>query len=210
VNKFVSNKAVILFSGGLDSTTCLAIAKFQGFACYTLSVDYGQKHAVELVQAKKIADYYDVIEHRVVRVDIADFKHSSLTDPNLPISDYAEKTTGIPLTYVPARNTIFLSLALGFAETIDASDIFLGINAVDYSNYPDCRPDFLDAFSAVATLATRSGREGKPIQIHAPLVQMNKAEIIEAGLELQVNYAETISRDMLPFATKDLRMGSEG
>lgn len=189
----MNKKAVILFSGGLDSTTCLAIAKQQGFDCYTLSVHYGQKHAVELQQAKKIAADFGVIEHRVIHVDIASFKHSSLTDPALAVDDYQENASGIPLTYVPARNTIFLSLALGLAESIGANDLFIGINAVDFSGYPDCRPAYLDAFVTLANLATRTGLEGTQFQIHAPLLDLNKAEIIKTGVALGVQYEETIS-----------------
>ena len=189
----MTKKAIILFSGGLDSTTCLAIAKSQDFDCYTLSVNYGQKHSVELTQAKKIAAHYGVIAHQVIDVDIASFKHSSLTDPTINVSDYQSDANTIPLTYVPARNTIFLSLALSLAESVGATDIFLGINAVDYSGYPDCRPEYLEAFATLAKLATRSGVEGNDFHLHAPLIKMSKADIIRTGLALDVNYAETIS-----------------
>lgn len=189
----MKKKAIILFSGGLDSTTCLAIAKNQGFDCYTLSVHYGQKHLVELKQAKKIATQYGVIEHKVIDVDIASFKHSSLTDSTIPVADYDTNADGIPPTYVPARNTVFLSLALSFADAIDAHDIFIGINEMDFSGYPDCRPDYLEAFTKLAQLATRNGREGATFHIHAPLINMHKADIIRTGLALNIDYAETIS-----------------
>lgn len=185
-------KAIILFSGGLDSTTCLAIAKSQGFLCYLLTFAYGQKHQVEVSHAKQLASHFDVAEHRILNLPINDFGGSSLTDKNLIISDY-ENASGIPNTYVPARNTIFLSFALAFGEVVDAYDIFIGANCIDYSKYPDCRPEYLCAFERMAGLATKAGDTGKQFTIHAPLLQMTKAEIIRKGLSLGVDYGNTIS-----------------
>lgn len=185
--------AIILFSGGLDSTTCLAIAKSQGFSCYALSFSYGQKHSSEIAAAKKIAQHLGVVEHRELILPIGDYGGSSLTDSHLSVPDYAGYE-GIPNTYVPARNTIFLSFALSWGEVISAYDIFIGANCVDYSNYPDCRPDYLQAFEKMAALATRVGMEkGTQYQIHAPLLHMNKAEIIREGTKLGVDYGMTIS-----------------
>lgn len=189
---FSMKKAVILFSGGLDSTTCLALAKKEGFDCYTLSFAYGQKHHAELHAAKKIVKTMGVVEHRVVQLDINQFGGSALTDDALSVPDF-EPTQNIPLTYVPARNTIFLSIALGYAETLGAQAIFIGANAVDYSNYPDCRPDYISAFETLANLATRAGVEGTAFKVHAPLLNFTKAEIIQAGLELGVDYSQTVS-----------------
>lgn len=185
-------KALILFSGGLDSTTCLAIAKSQGFACYTLSFAYGQKHQVEVENAKKLAAASGVVEHKVLTLPIDQLGGSSLTDKQIAVEDYTGNAT-IPSTYVPARNTIFLSFALAWAEVINANDIFIGANDVDYSGYPDCRPDYLHAFEKMATLATKRGREGEAFTIHAPLLRMNKAQIIQTGLQLGVDYSQTIS-----------------
>lgn len=188
----MQKKAVVLFSGGLDSTTCLAIAKEQGFAAYALSFHYGQKHNVELEHAKRIASALQVKEHRVLTLPIGEWGGSSLTESNLAVPDF-EASTAIPNTYVPARNTIFLSCALGYAEVIGAYDIFIGANSVDYSNYPDCRPDYLNAFANLANLATRVGRNGERFQIHSPLLELTKAEIIKLGTELGVDYGQTIS-----------------
>lgn len=189
----MSKKAVILFSGGVDSTTCLAIAKSQGFECLTLSFDYGQRHLAELEAAKKIAAYYQVA-HRVFPLPISQWGGSALTDLNIAVPSYKEDThCSIPSTYVPARNTIFLSVAMAWAEVIGAHDIFLGINAVDYSNYPDCRPAYLEAFQALANLATKKGVKGEKLQLHAPLLHLSKAEIIRLGTALGVDYAQTIS-----------------
>ena len=185
-------KAVILFSGGLDSTTCLAIAKDQGFACYTLSFNYGQRHAAELIAAKKISEHMGAIDHRVVNLDIGQFGGSALTDPALCVPDFQE-TEAIPITYVPARNTIFLAMALGFAETIQAEAIYIGVNAIDYSHYPDCRPAFIQAFQTLANLATKSGVEGQTCTLHAPLLHLSKADIVRAGVALGVNYGLTVS-----------------
>lgn len=183
-------KAVILFSGGLDSTTCLAIAKDEGYECYVLGFDYGQKHLVELENSKRIAKAFQVAEHKIVTLPL--FGGSALTDSNLSVPDF-EGNQHIPITYVPARNTIFLAMALGWAEVIQAYDIFIGINAVDYSGYPDCRPEYLHAFQAMANLATKAGVEGSQFQIHTPLIQLNKSEIIQKGLKLGIDYSMTIS-----------------
>lgn len=188
----MTKKAIILFSSGLDSTTCLAIAKSQGFACYTLSFAYGQKHQVEVENATKLADEYGVVEHKLLNLPLAQLGGSSLTDKQIAVDDYTGSTV-IPSTYVPARNTIFLSFALAWAEVIGAVDIFIGANDVDYSGYPDCRPDYLEAFEHMATLATKRGREGEAFKIHAPLLRMNKAKIIQTGLALGVDYGRTIS-----------------
>lgn len=185
-------KAIILFSGGLDSTTCLAIAKAQGYECFALTFPYGQKHKVEVECAKVIAKAYGVTEHKILQLPIGELKGSALTDANISVGDYQDNDA-IPNTYVPARNTIFLSFALGWGEVIGAYDIFLGANFVDYSGYPDCRPDYLQAFETVAKLATKVGREGQAINIHAPLLRMSKAEIISEGLRLGVDYSQTVS-----------------
>lgn len=188
----MKTKAVILISGGLDSTTVLAIAKSQGFECYALSFDYDQRHAIELNAAKKIATMLKVKQHRIVKLNIGEFGGSALTDRNIEVPNY-RKSKEIPITYVPARNTIFLSIALGFAEVIGAYDIFYGANAMDYSGYPDCRPDFMRAFEKVAELGTKAGVEGKKFKIHAPLIEMSKAEIIKTGIKLGIDYSITIS-----------------
>ncbi len=184
--------AVILLSGGLDSTTCLAIAREAGFDCYTLSVAYGQRHAAELTASKRVAESLGAREHRIASVSLGQFGGSALTDPSIgvPVTGVSE---GIPVTYVPARNTIMLSLALAWAEVLDAGDVFIGVNAVDYSGYPDCRPDYIHAFESMANLATRSGTEGHHLTIHAPLMHLSKAEIIRKGVELGVDYARTVS-----------------
>jgi 7-cyano-7-deazaguanine synthase len=185
-------KAVVLLSGGLDSATVLALAGRDGFECHALSVNYGQRHQAELVAAKRVADALGAREHRVIALNLQTFGGSALTDLSLDVpTDGAAK--GIPITYVPARNTIFLSLALAWAEVLDASAIFIGANAVDYSGYPDCRPEYLQAFEAMANLATRAAVEGNPLVIHAPLVRMTKAQIILAGLEAGVDFRLTVS-----------------
>jgi 7-cyano-7-deazaguanine synthase len=185
-------KAVVLLSGGLDSATVLALACRDGFECHALSVNYGQRHQAELVAAKRVADALGAREHRVIALNLQTFGGSALTDLSLDVpTDGAAK--GIPITYVPARNTIFLSLALAWAEVLDASAIFIGANAVDYSGYPDCRPEYLQAFEAMANLATRAAVEGNPLVIHAPLVRMTKAQIILAGLEAGVDFRLTVS-----------------
>jgi 7-cyano-7-deazaguanine synthase len=188
----VSPKAIILLSGGLDSTTCLAIANSQGYECYALSVNYGQRHAAELRAALSIAKQFHVKEHRVLEVNLASLGGSSLTDPNLSVEDHVVSTK-IPNTYVPARNTVMLSLALAYAEVVGAYDIFIGANVIDYSNYPDCRPAFLAAFEHLALLATKAGAEGQLFRIHAPLLHWSKARIIQEGLHLGVDYSLTVS-----------------
>ena len=183
--------AVVLLSGGLDSATALALAREQGFACHALSVDYGQRHAVELDAARRVALAGGVRQHRVLRVDLAAIGGSALTDPAIAVPE--EPTSGIPVTYVPARNTIMLSLALAWAEVLGARDIFIGVNVLDAGGYPDCRPEFIDAFSALAALATKAGVEGRPCRVHTPLIAMTKAQIILAGTRLQVDYRQTVS-----------------
>lgn len=188
----VGKSAVVLLSGGLDSATCLAIARQQGFACHCLSVDYGQRHAAELAAAARVATCGGALQHRVVHLDIGQFGGSALTDPAIavPVDGIAP---GIPVTYVPARNTIMLSLALGWAEILGAQDIFVGVNAVDYSGYPDCRPAFIEAFEKLANLATKAGVEGRGLSLHAPLIDLSKADIIRLGISLGVDYATTVS-----------------
>lgn len=188
-------KAVVLLSGGLDSATCLGLAKARGFEPVCLSVAYGQRHAVELDQAKVVAKAAGVTDHRVVTLDLRAIGGSALTaDVAVPKhDDVSQLGTGIPVTYVPARNTIFLGLALGLAEVVGARDIFIGVNAVDYSGYPDCRPEFIHAFEKLAALATKAGVEGQPFTIHAPLSGMTKADIIRAGVAAGVDYSLTHS-----------------
>ncbi len=183
--------AIVLLSGGLDSTTVLAIARSQGFVCHTLAVSYGQRHSVELQAAGKLSQQLGAIEHRQMHVDLADIGGSALTDSRIAVPESA--TTGIPVTYVPARNTLFLALALGWAEVTGSRDIFIGVNAVDYSGYPDCRPEFISAFETLAALATKAGVEGGRFQVRAPLVSMSKAQIIRAGTALGVDYGQTVS-----------------
>lgn len=184
-------KAVILLSGGLDSITVLAYARQQGYVCYALSFDYGQRHNAELEAAKAIARHYQVLEHKVIRLGLDSIGGSALTDAHIEVPMTPQQ--GIPVTYVPARNTIFLSFALGWAEVLDAHDVFIGVNAVDYSGYPDCRPEFIQAFQDMANLATKAGVEGHSITIHTPLIHLSKAQIIEQGLQLDVDYASTVS-----------------
>lgn len=188
-------RAVVLFSGGLDSTTCLAMARRDGFEPVCLSVQYGQRHVVELDRARQVAAALGVRDHRIVTVDLRALGGSALTaDVAVPKHDsVAELGGGIPVTYVPARNTIFLGLALGLAEVVGAQDIYLGVNAVDYSGYPDCRPEFIRAFESLAQLATKAGVEGRRLTVHAPLSGLTKAQIIQAGLALGVNYGLTHS-----------------
>lgn len=187
----MSKKAVILVSGGLDSATVLAMAIDQGYECYALSMDYGQRHRIELDRAQKVSVSNGAKEHRVVRIDIGNFGGSALTDRDINVP--TEESTEIPITYVPARNTVFLSVALGWAEVLEASAIFIGANAVDYSGYPDCRPEYIQAFQNLANLATKTGVEGQTIRIEAPLISMTKAEIIQEGMRLGVDYSQTIS-----------------
>ncbi len=184
------SKAVILLSGGLDSTTVLSIAKSKGFECYALSFDYGQKQLSELISAKIIAENFGVTEHRIMRVCLDDIGGSALTDPTLEVPKFNQNNE-IPITYVPARNTIFLSFALAWAEVLDAQSIFIGVNALDYSGYPDCRPEYIKAYETMANLATKQSVEGKKIQIHTPLINLTKAEIIKQGLTLGVDYSIT-------------------
>jgi 7-cyano-7-deazaguanine synthase len=185
------SRAVVLVSGGLDSATVLAVARDAGHDCYALSVDYGQRHKVELEAARRVATALGALEHRVMRVDFAGIGGSALTDPAIPVPESA--TQGIPVTYVPARNTLFLALALGWAEVLEARDVYVGVNALDYSGYPDCRPEFVSAFQQLAALATKAGVEGAPCRIQAPLIALTKADIIGRGLALGVDYALTIS-----------------
>lgn len=185
-------KAVVLLSGGLDSATTLAIARERGFDCYALSLEYGQRHQTELNAARRVASALGVVEHKVIRIDLGTIGGSALTDAAIPVP--TAPTSGIPVTYVPARNTIFLALALGWAEVLGAWDIFIGVNAVDYSGYPDCRPEYIEAFQRLADLATRAGVEGAGhFRIHAPLIHLSKAEIIQEGTRLGVDYALTVS-----------------
>lgn len=184
-------KAVILLSGGLDSATIVAMAKAQGFACYTMSFDYGQRHRAELQAAERVARQLGVVEHKVIGLDLNGIGGSALTDPNIAVPETPGE--GIPVTYVPARNTVFLSLALGWAEVLGARHLFIGVNAVDYSGYPDCRPEFVEAFERLANLATKAGVEGDTFKIEAPLQFLSKAQIVQAGSQLGVDYALTVS-----------------
>jgi len=184
-------RAIVLLSGGLDSATVLAIARSKGYQCYALSVEYGQRHRAELDAAKRVAAALGAREHRVMRVDLADIGGSALTDLRVAVPETPQP--GIPATYVPARNTLFLSLALGWAEVLSARDIFVGVNAVDYSGYPDCRPTFIEAFERLAALATKAGVEGAQFHVHAPLIDMSKADIIREGQRLGVDFAATVS-----------------
>jgi len=187
----VERKAVVLLSGGLDSATVLALARQQGYACYAMSLDYGQRHSAELVAARRVAETQGVVEHKVMPMDLTLIGGSALTDSRIEVPD--QPGDGIPVTYVPARNTIFLSLALGWAEVLGAWDLFIGVNAVDYSGYPDCRPEYIQAFQRLSQLATRAGVEGGKFQVHTPLIDMSKAGIIQAGTRLGVDYALTVS-----------------
>jgi 7-cyano-7-deazaguanine synthase len=184
-------RAIVLLSGGLDSATSLAIAHSQGFVTYALSVHYGQRHVAELEAARRVATALGAHEHRVMGIDLAGIGGSALTDPGLAVPEVPG--TGIPVTYVPARNTLLLSLALGWAEVVGAADIFVGVNAVDYSGYPDCRPEFIEAFQRLARLATKAGVEGRGPTIQAPLVKLTKADIIRTGIRLGVDFGMTVS-----------------
>jgi 7-cyano-7-deazaguanine synthase len=184
-------RAIVLLSGGLDSATVLAIARSQNYECYALSVEYGQRHRTELDAAQRVSAAIGAREHRVMRVDLAGIGGSALTDASVAVPESLQP--GIPVTYVPARNTLFLSLALGWAEVIGARDIFLGVNSVDYSGYPDCRPAFIEAFEGLARVATKAGVEGARFKIHAPLIEMSKADIIRAGMSLGVDFSATVS-----------------
>ena len=183
--------AVVLLSGGLDSATVLALARQQGYACYALSVDYGQRHHAELAAAQRVAHELGAVEQRVVGIDLTGFGGSALTDMRIAVPEQA--APGIPLTYVPARNTIMLSLALAWAEVLQAQDIFIGVNAVDYSGYPDCRPEYIAAFERMANLATKAAVEGKHLTLHTPLLRLSKADIVKLGTKLGVDYSHTVS-----------------
>jgi 7-cyano-7-deazaguanine synthase len=187
----MQKKAIILLSGGLDSITVLALAKQQGYECYALSFDYGQRHSAELVAASRIAFEYQVTDHKLIKLGLGSIGGSALTDEHIAVPKTPQ--SGIPVTYVPARNTIFLSLALGWAEVLHIQDIFIGVNAVDYSGYPDCRPGFIKAFQQLANLATKSSVEGDAFTIHTPLIALTKAEIIKQGIALGVDYRLTVS-----------------
>jgi 7-cyano-7-deazaguanine synthase len=186
-----NSPAVVLLSGGLDSATALAIAREQGFVCHALSVDYGQRHAAEVEAARRVARAGGAREHRIMHVDLAGIGGSALTDPQLAVPE--EPSAGIPVTYVPARNTIMLSLALAWAEVLRAHAIFIGVNVRDWSGYPDCRPEFIAAFAQLAALATKAGVEGHPCRVHTPLIALTKAEIIREGMRLGVDYGQTVS-----------------
>ena len=186
------SKAIVLLSGGLDSTTTLAIAKSEGFDCYALSFDYGQKQISELISAKNIAKQFGVVEHRIMSISLADIGGSALTDSNIDIPKYNESSE-IPITYVPARNTVFLSFALAWAEVIESQSIFIGVNALDYSGYPDCRPEYIKAYEVMANLATKQSIEGNKLNIHTPLIHLTKAQIITKGLSLGIDYSKTTS-----------------
>ncbi len=185
------NKAVVLVSGGLDSTTTLAIAKNLGFDCYVLSFDYGQRNIAELIAAKHIAEIFKAKDHKIIKLDLGQIGGSALTDTTIDVP--VSPSDGIPVTYVPARNTLFLTYALAWAEVLDANDIFIGVNAVDYSGYPDCRPEYIHAYEQLATLATKAGVEGVSFKIHTPLIELTKAGIIKKGNSLNVDYSLTVS-----------------
>lgn len=187
----MQKKAIVLLSGGLDSITVLALAKQQGFQCYALSFDYGQRHNAELVAAAQIAKAYQVETHKIIKLGLDSIGGSALTDSQIAVPNSLQ--AGIPVTYVPARNTIFLSFALGWAEVLCSQDIFIGVNAVDYSGYPDCRPQFIEAFQQLANLATKASVEGQTITIHTPLIALSKADIIKTGVALGVDYRQTVS-----------------
>lgn len=191
----IHKQAIVLLSGGLDSATTLAIAQSTDFDCYALSFSYGQRHNAELDAATKIASLANVIEHKIFDIDLATFKGSALTDDEIcvPQAESAIASEGIPVTYVPARNTVFLSIALAWAEVLQIEDIYIGVNAVDYSGYPDCRPEFIQAYETMANLATKAGVEGNVLKIHTPLISLSKAEIITLGSELDVDYSNTVS-----------------
>ena len=187
----MTKKAVVLCSGGLDSSTILAIAIDQGYECHTLAFDYGQRHSSELIAAKHVSDGLGALDHKVIKLDLRAIGGSALTDEGIAVPE--SEGQGIPVTYVPARNTVFLSIALGYAEIIEAQAIFIGVNAVDYSGYPDCRPEYIEAYAKMAAIATKAGVEGNPFSIETPLIDLTKAEIIQKGLALGVDYAKTVS-----------------
>ena len=187
----MTKKAVILCSGGLDSSTILAIALKEGYECHTLAFDYGQRTRSELMAAQRVSQTLGAVDHKVINLDLRAIGGSALTDDGIAVPETEGR--GIPVTYVPARNTVFLSIALGYAEVMDAQAIFIGVNAVDYSGYPDCRPEYIQAFAAMAALATRSGVEGRPLSIETPLLKLSKSEIIQLGVKLGVDYSITVS-----------------
>lgn len=184
-------RAVVLLSGGLDSATVLAIAKSEGYDCYTISFDYGQRHRAELFASSLLSEQLGAVSHKVINIDLTAIGGSALTDTSIAVPH--EHQEGIPVTYVPARNTVFMSIALGWAEVLEAEAIFVGVNAVDYSGYPDCRPDYIAAFETMANLATKSGVEGHPLKIATPLIDLSKQDIIKRGIELGVDYSLTVS-----------------
>ncbi|MFT7403345.1 7-cyano-7-deazaguanine synthase QueC [Zhongshania sp.] len=187
----MSKKAVVLLSGGLDSATVLAQARAADYECYALAFDYGQRHRAELVAAKRVAEFLGAAEFKIINLNLSSIGGSALTDMNIAVPDAG--ASGIPVTYVPARNTVFLSIALGWAEVLQADDIFIGVNAVDYSGYPDCRPAFIEAFETLANVATKAGVEGRGMHIHTPLMKLSKADIINVGTKLGLDYAQTVS-----------------
>lgn len=188
----MNNKAIVLVSGGLDSATSLAVAKNKGFVCYALTFDYGQRHRLELAAAQQVTQTIGVAEHRIMTLPIGQFGGSALTDPHIDVPDYENNDT-IPNTYVPARNTIFLAIALGWAEALAAQHIFIGVSAVDYSGYPDCRPEYIAAFQKMADLATKKGVTGTSIEVHTPLIHLDKAQTIQLGMRLGVDYRMTVT-----------------
>lgn len=191
MNDIPTPRAVVLLSGGLDSATCLAIAKQNGYACYALSFDYGQRHRAEMAAAQQVAQQLGAAEYRVIKIDLAGIGGSALTDINIAVP--TQPGVGIPVTYVPARNTVFLSLALAWAEVLNARHIFIGVNAIDYSGYPDCRPEYIAAFENMANLGTKAGIEGQSFKIETPLMHLSKAQIIRTGMLLGVDYSTTVS-----------------
>lgn len=189
----MKKKCIVLLSGGLDSTTCLAVAKSHGYECYTMAIDYGQRHRSELMAAQRVSTHFDAKAHKVIKIDLRSIGGSALTD-DIDVPDHSDvETNTVPITYVPARNTIFLSIALGYAETIGANDMFIGVNAVDYSGYPDCRNEFIQAYENMANLATKAQVDGQKFTIHTPLLDLTKAEIIQLGKRLNVDYGITVS-----------------
>ena len=188
-----TKKAVVLLSGGLDSSTCLAYAKDQGYACYTLAIDYGQRHSAEIQASENVAAAIGVKRHQVMPIDLTQIGGSALTDDSMDVPDFGEEDSEVPSTYVPARNTIFLSIALAYAEVVGADAMFIGVTAVDYSGYPDCRPEYINAFETMANLATKAGIEGKKLHIETPLIDLSKAEIIKLGHGLGFDYGMTVS-----------------
>ncbi|EDY85996.1 exsB protein [gamma proteobacterium HTCC5015] len=184
-------KAVVLLSGGLDSSTVLALARAEGYQCHTLSFDYGQRNRAELVASKRLSEELGAVEHKIIQLDLRAIGGSALTDSRIDVP--TQESEGVPVTYVPARNTVFLSIALGWAEVLEAYDVFIGVNAVDYSGYPDCRPEFIEAFQTMANLATKASTEGHPLTVHTPLIDLSKSEIIQKGVAAGLDYGLTVS-----------------